>query len=104
MTLRDLETVLAPYPAVARPLAAPVPLGNAGGASGARFWRFSSGLGTLVLRAWPADGPGRESLQRIHDWLGSTRELGFVAVPVRDARGETIQLHAGRLWEVSPWM
>src|SRR4051794_15407009 len=104
MTARDLNSVLTRYSAAERPLGPPRPLGNAGGKSGAWLWRYAAGQGMRVLRAWPPDGPGRDSLRRVHEWLELTRELGFVAVPVADARGETLQKHLGRVWEVSPWM
>jgi homoserine kinase type II len=57
-----------------------------------------------VLRAWPPDGPSRGRLQRIHDWLAETTELGFVPVPLQALEGSTIQTHAQRLWELSPWL
>jgi Ser/Thr protein kinase RdoA (MazF antagonist) len=104
MKLDDVNAVLARYPASARPLSPPEALGNAGGSSGSLFWRLSSGKGTLVVRAWPVNGPGRETLRRIHGWLLTIRDLGFVAIPERDREGETIQEHAGRLWDVVPWM
>ena len=99
----EWNVVLSRYPAIVRPTSAPEPLGNAGGGSGARLWRFASGRGALVARAWPSDGPGRTDLERIHRWLAETRDLGFVPVPISAMDGRTLQEHAGLLWEVCPW-
>jgi Ser/Thr protein kinase RdoA (MazF antagonist) len=99
----DLREILAGFPAEARPLMAPEALGNAGGASGARLWRFASGRGTLVARAWPPDGPGREVLEQIHAWLAEAGGLGFVPVPVPGLDGRTVRHRGGRFWELAPW-
>jgi homoserine kinase type II len=98
--------ILGRYPAVARPLSEPEALGNAGGLSGARLWRYSAGLGPLVVRAWPPgpDGPTREALERLHGWLLQVGRIGFVPIPVQDREGRTVQQCGGRLWELSPWM
>src|SRR4051794_7668951 len=87
----DLEEVLAGFPADARPLTTPEPLGNAGGASGARLWRLVAGRGTLVARAWPPDGPGLEALEQIHGWLAEVESLGFAPVPVPGLDGRTVR-------------
>jgi homoserine kinase type II len=100
----DPRPVLARYPASVQPLSGPEPIGNAGGASGARLWRLRSGGGTLVLRAWPDCGPGRETLGQIHAWLGEASVLGFVPAPIRGLDGRTLQEVGGRLWELAPWM
>ena len=99
-----LSTVLSAYPAVALPATDPVALGNAGGLSGSRLWRFSSGLGALVLRAWPVDGPTPVVLEQIHRWLADVAELGIIPVPIRRLDGRTLAMHAGRFWELTPWM
>src|SRR5947209_8367451 len=56
MTHDVLGAILSRYPAIARPLAEPECLGNAGGGSGVRLWRYASGRGVLVARAWPSPG------------------------------------------------
>ncbi|HWE39782.1 MAG TPA: phosphotransferase [Isosphaeraceae bacterium] len=101
---RDLRAVLDRYPAAARPMAAPEPLGNAGGLSGARLWRFEAGRGRLVTRAWPTAGPDGDRLDRIHHWLAAAGHLLFVPVPLPALDGRTWQAQGGRLWEVAPWL
>lgn len=98
-----LSHLLSLYPAGARPLVAPTPLGNAGGGSGARLWRFDSGLGPLVARAWPVDGPGRRGLLRVHGWLGRLADLGFIPVPLAALDCRTLVVLDGTNWEVAPW-
>lgn len=99
-----LTAVLARYPAISRPCAEPEPLGNAGGLSGAQLWRFRSGRGTLVARAWPPEGPPRHDLERIHRWVEAASEVGFLSVPLGALDGRTVHAQAGRLWDVSPWL
>jgi Ser/Thr protein kinase RdoA (MazF antagonist) len=103
--MRDpLTRLLSTYPAQARPLGVPTPLGNAGGFSGARLWRFDSGLGPLVARLWPADGPGPEALGWVHGRLGRLADLGFVPVPLARLDGSTLAEMDGRSWEIAPWL
>ncbi|SIO62267.1 homoserine kinase type II [Singulisphaera sp. GP187] len=104
MTLEDLHAVLAHYPAITRPLAEPEALGNAGGNSGVSLWRYHSGQGPLVARAWPADGTDVAHLSQIHEWVLMAESLGFVPLPIRDRLGRTFQEQGGRLWDLSPWM
>ena len=82
----------------------PEALGNAGGYSGARLWRYESGRGWLVARAWPQDGPSRAGLEQIHRWLDEAAGLGFVPVPLPALDGRTVHEQGGRLWDVSPWL
>ncbi|HEV3120405.1 MAG TPA: phosphotransferase, partial [Isosphaeraceae bacterium] len=53
---------------------------------------------------WPQEGPERGKLKQIHGWLADAGRLGFVPVPLAARDGQTVQEHAGRLWEVVPWM
>src|SRR4051794_21744340 len=99
-----VNAVLALYPSVTRPSTPPEPLGNAGGMSGSSLWRYRSGLGPLVLRAWPHDGPPLTTLEEIHGWLSETGHLGFVPIPIRGRDGRTLYPQAGRVWELSRWM
>jgi Ser/Thr protein kinase RdoA (MazF antagonist) len=79
-------------------------LGGRGGLSGARLWRFQAGHGQLVLRAWPAHGPGRAHLERVHHWLFAAADLEFVPVPFCDRTGRSLQDWQGSYWEVGPWL
>ncbi|MEO6810712.1 MAG: phosphotransferase [Isosphaeraceae bacterium] len=96
--------LLARYPSLIQPLSVLEPLGNAGGTSGSRLWRFDSARGPLVVRAWPIDGPSLARLRWIHQILFQVQDLRFIPVPERDRQGVSIQEHAGRLWDLSPWM
>jgi homoserine kinase type II len=100
----DLGVVLTRYPALARPCREPEFLGNAGGYSGVRLWRYEAGQGRLLARAWPADGPGRAALEQIHRWLDESAGLGFIPVPLRALDGRTVHEQGGRLWEIAPWL
>jgi homoserine kinase type II len=100
----DLIAVLARYPAIARPCKQPEALGNAGGGSGARLWRYESGRGRLVARAWPPESPSRAALEQIHGWLEQTAALGFVPIPIRALDERTVQEQGGRLWDVTAWI
>ncbi len=91
------------YPASARPRSVPTALGSAGGGSGARLWRFESGVGPLVARAWPPDGPGPDALRAIHARLAALGDLDFVPVPLATLDGRTLVPAEGRWWEVAPW-
>ena len=101
---RNLDTLLARYPSTARPTGPVQALGNAGGLSGATLWRYPSGLGRLVARAWPADGPDLAAVETIHGWLGRAHHLPFVAVPIAALDGRTATPLDGRTWEVAPWL
>ena len=99
-----LDSVLARYPASARPTREPVPLGNAGGLSGARLWRFESRRGPLAARLWPGEDCDRAKIERIHGWLSRAAHLGFVPRPIAARDGLTVQQAADRFWEVAPWL
>ena len=98
-----LASVVASYPAVYRPLSPPESLGNAGGMSGARLWRYPSTAGLLVVRAWPM-GVDRTQIELIHSWLKHAEKLCVVPIPLSANGGRTVQEHGGVCWEVCPWM
>lgn len=100
----ELAPVLALYPSSIRPIGPPVFMGNAGGGSGARLWKFATAQGPLVARAWPPEHPNRPTLAQIHGWLARASRLGFIPVPIAGLDGGTIQGRGGRLWEVTPWL
>jgi len=100
----DFPAVLRRYPAAVRPSGEIEDLGNAGGLSGSRLWRFPAGPGLLLARAWPVDGPPRPLREAVHDWLRDAGRLGFVPVPIPGLDGRSLYEQGGRLWEVTPWM
>jgi homoserine kinase type II len=82
-----------------------LPVGNAGGFSGARLWRLRAD-GPLCLRAWPPGSTSPERLRWLHGLLDTAREAGLSFVPavLRTSRGTTWIEHSGRLWELTSWM
>ena len=100
----ELDPVLALYPSSIQPIGPTEFLGNSGGGSGARLWKFATGQGPLVARAWPPEHPDRPTLAQIHGWLARAAPLGFIPVPLAGLDGGTIQGRGGRLWEVAPWL
>lgn len=83
-----------------------VPLGSAGGFSGAGFWQVFSENGVYCLRRWPPDHPVASRLQRIHDVLYHAYRLGLtqLALPLKTLDGRTFVASEGFLWELAPWM
>jgi homoserine kinase type II len=92
------------YPGDCRPNGSIEPLGNAGGFSGARLWRFDSGRGRLVLRCWPVDGYDRSQIAQVHAWLVEAADLGFLPVPIPTIDGLTVVNENGRNWELARWL
>jgi homoserine kinase type II len=97
--------VLARYPPALRD-GALTPLGNHGGFSGARLWRLEGTPGALCLRAWPLGDPSPQRLQFIHQLSVRAHRAGrhCIPVPLAAQDGGTWVEHAGRLWELTPWM
>jgi homoserine kinase type II len=98
--------VLSRYPLRLQPISLVQHLGNAGGSSGARLWRYRAECGELVLRAWPKNGPKLARLELIHSWIQELSALGDVPVPVPFPAidGRTVQHHDGHFWEVARWL
>jgi hypothetical protein len=89
--------VLGHWPAVFRGTL--VPLGGAGGFSGARLWRLSTPAGDFCLKASPhAEGP---HLAR-YDWMRMAATLPFVPA-LMPVNGRPF-LELGRVWELQSWM
>ncbi|MBV9125090.1 MAG: phosphotransferase [Planctomycetes bacterium] len=81
-------------------------LGNAGGFTGARFWRVEGTSLPLCLRAWPSDGPSPERLAGIHRCMYQARISGLDFVPevlTTTSRSTWVE-HLGKLWELTSWM
>ncbi len=87
-----------------RPVGEIFPLGNAGGLSGARFWRFSATRGEFLLRRWPASETDAEWLRRRLGWIRLVADLPFVPAPVPALDGQVLQVDLGRFWHLEPWM
>lgn len=100
----ELAPVLALYPSSIQPIGPTEFLGNAGGGSGVRLWKFATTQGPLVARAWPPEHPDRPTLAQIHSWLVRAAPLEFIPVPLAGLDGRTIQGRGGRLWELAPWL
>lgn len=97
--------VLSHYPDAACPQSIDC-LGNAGGFSGARLWRFSTSKQVLCLRRWPAEHPKLERLLLIHHVLRSIsgNGLNFLPAPLETRSGDTYVDHLGHLYELTPWL
>lgn len=104
--LRDvLDQVLASYPADLCH-GDIEPLGNAGGFSGACFWRIHCGGTLYCLRRWPREHPSRNRLSFIHGILQQVADRGvdFVPIPLTTSSKATFVDVEGYLWEVAPWL
>jgi homoserine kinase type II len=81
------------------------PLANAGGMSGAKFWRITAPRGTLILRRWPPEHPTPDRLPFIHAVIDhAARSLAFLPVPINTRDGQSFTCATGHLWELAPWM
>ncbi len=98
--LRDL---LRRYSLAYRPSAAPIPIGNAGGLSGARLWRISAPRGEFLLRLWPETETDAERLRRRLAWVLRLEDLSYVPRPVPALDGQVLQTALGRLWHLESW-
>lgn len=80
-------------------------LGNAGGFSGAKLWKVDSAFGSFCLKAWPQHMPA-ERLRQAHHYMAIARGNGLRFVPeIRQTHGnDSIQIHAGRVWDLTEWM
>jgi len=101
----DAANVLNRYPADCQP-AVCTSLQGAGGFSGAAIWRLETARGTLALRRWPPEHPTPERLTWIHAVARYARHRGFALLPqpIATRDGQTFAIHAGRLWQVEPWL
>lgn len=107
-----IEKLVEIYPQDCRPQSVRF-LGGAGGFSGAEFWLLQTAQGLLGLRRWPRQAGAAKSqsdwperLRFMHAVLGEVFRRGAppVAAPLRTRTGETFFEHAGRLWELTPWL
>lgn len=82
-----------------------VPLGNSGGFSGARLWRWEGAAGRLCLRAWQGDKTAAwvRHLHRLMHWARQ-QGLDFVPAVYGTREGDTVVEAAGRVWELTQWL
>jgi homoserine kinase type II len=81
-------------------------LGSRGGFSGAQLWRWSDGVATFCLRAWPDQGISSDRLELVLGWQRAARDAGLDFVPAIQAttNGERWVPFEGRLWHLETWM
>lgn len=103
--MSKIAEILRAYPPDCQPTAVES-IGNAGGMSGAQFWRFVAPRGTLALRCWPIEHPSPERLEFIHAVLRHAADHGlqFLPMPIATTTGATFVRQDGRLWELAPWL
>jgi Ser/Thr protein kinase RdoA (MazF antagonist) len=99
-----IAEILSRYPRPLQPIDTVLQLGNAGGLSGARLWKYCSAAGSLCLRAWPENSPGRPHLEQVHRWLIKARDLPFIPVPFPALDDQSLVEALGTFWELAPWM
>jgi homoserine kinase type II len=100
-----VRAILNEYPAECQPSRL-VPLGAAGGFSGAEFWRLETPRGVLCLRRWPREHPTPERLAWIHAVVQYVALCGFrlFAEPIPISDGGSFVERNGDLWELTPWL
>lgn len=83
-----------------------LPLGSAGGFSGARFWQIETIEETYCLRRWPKEHPTLKQLAWIHQVLTHCSANGApqVDLPLKSTTGDTWIKHDGYLWQLSQWL
>ena len=81
-------------------------LGNAGGFSGARFWKLQTPRGELCLRKWPQSHPPVDRLQWIHAILAHAERHGceFLPVPIQTRSDNSFFEANGHLFELTRWL
>ncbi len=81
-------------------------LGNAGGYSGATFWKVRGKNGVFCLHRWPAEYPTLERLQFIHavQWHARTEGFTQFPMPIETLEGMSYVSEDGYFWQLEPWM
>jgi homoserine kinase type II len=104
----QIADILSHYPDACQPPSdtAIQSLENAGGFSGASFWRWRSPAGDVCLRQWPVAHPNRDRLDWIHRVISHAQAHGitFLPVPLATRSGRSYVSSGGRLWELTAWM
>jgi homoserine kinase type II len=100
----ELRVLLDSYPSKYRATRIE-PLGNAGGMSGAKFWRITTSAGALMLRCWPTEHPTSDRLRFIHAVIQhAALAVDFLPVPIKANDGGSFLSVGGHLWELAPWL
>ncbi|MBQ4143857.1 MAG: phosphotransferase [Thermoguttaceae bacterium] len=81
-------------------------LGNAGGCSGAAFWKVRGKEQNYCLRRWASRYPTQERLEFIHAVQWHAKEEGFTkfAMPIETLEGMTYVADGESFWQLEPWM
>ncbi|MEE3367892.1 MAG: phosphotransferase [Planctomycetota bacterium] len=80
-------------------------LQNAGGYSGAQFWKLDTASGPCCLRRWPQEA-SRTRLNWIHEVVVQAAAAGLqeIPVPLVNAQGKRLTHWQQHDWELAPWM
>ena len=83
-----------------------LPLGSAGGFSGARFWQVETIEETYCLRRWPQEHPDREKLEWIHRVMLHAEANGcpVIETPLMTTENDTFVTSEGHFWQLSQWL
>ena len=101
----DPTPILDVYPWRSQPRQEVHSLGNAGGLSGSKLWKFvANDKIELILRAWPSDQAVISRVEKVHSLLKHVDI--FTCIPrVRQVRdGLSVIQSQGRCWDLSTWM
>ena len=100
----ELAALLAYFPAAYRPSQIRA-LQNAGGYSGAQFWKLDTAAGPCCLRRWPQEAT-RARLKWIHEVVVQAGSAGLqeIPVPLVNLQGQRLTHWQQHDWEMAPWM
>jgi len=100
----EVAALLACFPAAYQPSQIRA-LQNAGGYSGAQFWKLDTSAGPCCLRRWPQEA-NRARLKWIHEVVVQAGSAGLpeIPVPLVNVQGQRLTHWQQYDWELSPWM
>ena len=100
----EVAALLAYFPTVYQPSRIRA-LQNAGGYSGAQFWKLDTASGPCCLRRWPQE-TSRNRLNWIHEVVVQANAAGLreIPVPLINAQGKRLTHWQQHDWELAPWM
>ncbi len=102
---REIQRVLRLYPEDCQPQTIE-PIFAPESFSGAEIWRISAPRGNLCMRCWSSEHPKPDRLQFIQAVLWHVDQEGFsrIPLPLETRHKHGFIRHAGRLWELAPWL